>query len=148
MSTFERPPDVDERIQMHADTLFHRMLAQESAVEAAKAAGEAIPSFPPLLSSRAASTSKTAVAPLEEGTVKPADLKESVQQKFAQRLKGLSGEERELEERAIKAEIKAGEEAVRSLSGIYAKQAEERAQRKEQGKETLGDKLTSFFRWS
>lgn len=52
MSTYERPPEVDEEIQMHADTLYHRMLAQEKAIESAKAAGQPIPTFPPILGSR------------------------------------------------------------------------------------------------
>lgn len=49
LSTYERPPDVDEAIQMHADTLYHRMLAQEQAIETAKATGQPIPTFPPIL---------------------------------------------------------------------------------------------------
>ncbi len=49
MSTYERPADVDEAIQMHADTLYHRMLAQEKAIETAKAAGQPIPTFPAIL---------------------------------------------------------------------------------------------------
>ena len=49
LSTFDRPASVDEEIQMHADTLYHRLLDQEKAIEAAKTAGEAIPTFPPIL---------------------------------------------------------------------------------------------------
>lgn len=43
MSTSNRTHDVEELIQMHADTLYHRMLEQERAIETAKAAGEASP---------------------------------------------------------------------------------------------------------
>lgn len=49
LSTYDRPPEVDEAIQMHADTLFHRMLSQEKAIELAKTEGQPIPTFPPIL---------------------------------------------------------------------------------------------------
>ena len=49
MSTYDRPTSMDEEIQMHADTLYHRMLEQEAAVNKAKEAGEPIPTFPPIL---------------------------------------------------------------------------------------------------
>lgn len=52
LSTYDRPASVDEDIQMHADTLYHRMLDQEKAIEAAKAAGEPVPTFAPLITSR------------------------------------------------------------------------------------------------
>ncbi|KUJ09720.1 uncharacterized protein LY89DRAFT_597623 [Mollisia scopiformis] len=145
LSTFDRPPEVDEQIQMHADTLYHRMLDQEKAIEAAKAEGKPIPSFPPLLSSRSKSTTSPAPHNLEDNRVKAADLPASVQKGLKKRLEGLNDEEREVEERAIKAEIQAGEQVAASLSTIYEKQAEERRLRKEQGKETIGDKLSSVF---
>jgi hypothetical protein len=34
---------------MHADTLYHRMLDQEEAIEKAKAEGKLIPTFPPVI---------------------------------------------------------------------------------------------------
>ena len=52
LSTYDRPLEVDEAIQMHADTLYHRMLDQEKAIKAAKEAGEPIPTFPPILGPR------------------------------------------------------------------------------------------------
>lgn len=130
---------------MHADTLYHRMLDQEKAIEAAKAEGKPIPIFAPLLSSRPKSTSPAAPHNLEDNKIKPSDLPESVQKGLKKRLEGLNGEEREVEEKAIKAEIQAGEQIAKSLSTIFEKQAEERRLRKEQGKETIADKLTSVF---
>lgn len=46
-----RPGLVEEQIQMHADTLYHRMLAQEAAIAAAKASNTPIPTFPPIMTS-------------------------------------------------------------------------------------------------
>ncbi len=127
---------------MHADTLYHRMLDQEKAIEAAKAEGKPIPSFPPLLSSKSNNTNST--DPAER--IKVADLKESVQAKLKKRLDGLSEAERELEERAITAELQAGVEVAQNLSEVYRKQDAERKVRKEQGRETFGDKLIAWFR--
>jgi hypothetical protein len=68
-----------------------------------------------------------------------------VQKGLKKRLEGLKDDEREVEERAIKAEIQAGVQVAEQLGSIYEKQAEERRIRKEQGKETIGDKITSIF---
>lgn len=135
---------------MHADTLYHRMLAQEKAVAEAKAEGRAPPTFPPLMSHRP----KFAASPeaelaqkdvQDDGILKPSDLKPSIQEKFKERLKGLSPEQRELEQRAIKAEMRAGERVAEDLGNIYEKQAKERKMREETGKGTISDKLRSFF---
>ncbi|CZR66418.1 uncharacterized protein PAC_16319 [Phialocephala subalpina] len=144
LSTYDRPPEVDEQIQMHADTLYHRMLDQEKAIEAAKTEGKPVPSYPPLLSSKPKS-STSSTPDLEGNKVKASDLPASVQKGLKQRLEGLNAEERELEEKAIKAEIQAGEQLAQSLGTIYEKQAEERKIRKEQGRETIGDKISSIF---
>lgn len=45
-----RPAEIEEQIQLHADTLYHRMLAQEAAIAAAKTSNAPIPTFPPLMS--------------------------------------------------------------------------------------------------
>jgi hypothetical protein len=142
LSTFDRAQEVDEQIQMHADTLYHRMLDQEKLIEAAKAEGKPIPSFPPLLSSK----SKTANFPsLEDNKTQASSLPPSVQAGLKKRLDGLNAEEREVEERAIKAEIQAGEQVAGHLGSIYEKQREERQKRQEQGRETIGDKISSVF---
>ncbi len=132
---------------MHADTLFHRMLDQEKAIETAKAEGRPVPTFPPLLSVQPKfSATRASIAAATPEKLKAADLSQSVQVGLKKRLEGLSGEERELEERAINAEIAAGLEVKKSLDVIYAKQEEERKKRKEEGKETMGDRLTSIFK--
>jgi hypothetical protein len=147
LSTFDRPQEVDERIQMHADTLYHRMLEQEQQIEAAKAEGRPVPTFPPLLSQPKASATPTqpTLAPIQN-KLQASELPAKVQAQFKSRLEGLNAEEREVEERAIRAEIEAGEQVATQLSNIYKKQDEERRQRKEQGKETISDKLFSIFR--
>lgn len=151
LSTFNQP-DVDERIQMHADKLYHRMLDQEAAIEAAKEAGEVPPSFPPLLSApvsaKTKSTTPSTSSEIPSATApetKPSELSPAVQAQLKKRLEGLDDKERLVEEQAIAAEIRAGEEVAGQLGKIYQKQEEERKIRKDMGKETIGDRLSSIF---
>jgi hypothetical protein len=147
LSTFNQP-ELDERIQMHADTLYHRMLDREAQIEAAKEAGKPIPTFPPILSAQKPATASPTQAvdqTTSEPDIKPSDLSPAVQAQLKKRLEGLDDKERELEEQAIAAEIRAGEQVAGQLGKIYQKQEEERRQRKEQGRETMGDKLSSLF---
>jgi hypothetical protein len=144
LSQFDRPAEMDERIQMHADTLYHRMLDQEAAIKAAEAEGKPIPTFPPILSyAQAGINAQASVAPTTAETT--SNLPIETQKKMAERLKGLSPEEKILEEESMKAELKAGEQLAGRLGSIYEAQEAERRKRKEEGKETIGDKLTSIF---
>ncbi|TGO86706.1 hypothetical protein BPOR_0282g00020 [Botrytis porri] len=143
LSTYDRPPAVDEQIQMHADTLYHRMIDQEKQIEEAKAEGRPVPIFPPLISKSRPGQSESAQ---ENNKLKASDLSPKVQASFKKRLEGLNDDERLVEERAIQAEIEAGEQVAGQLGKIYEKQDEERRQRKEQGRETISDKFFSIFR--
>ncbi|KAI4097514.1 MAG: hypothetical protein LQ344_000247 [Seirophora lacunosa] len=51
----DRPAEVEERIQMHADKLYHQMLAQEAAASEAAAQGLPAPTFEPVIAPFAAS---------------------------------------------------------------------------------------------
>ncbi|MCJ1319259.1 hypothetical protein MMC15_004595 [Xylographa vitiligo] len=155
LSTYDRPPEVDEQIQMHADTLYHRMLDQERLAKEAKDAGLPIPTFPSLISSTK-STGDTASAKMLPATGPASeiplpqelqDLKPEVKAQFRERLKGLSSEEREIEEKAMVMEIAAGETVGKQIGQIYAETGKAKQLRKEQGKETFGDKISSLFGW-
>lgn len=130
---------------MHADTLYHRMIDQEKQTEEAKAEGRTVPIFPPLISKPKVESSDADSTP-GDNKLKPSDLSPKVQASFKKRLEGLNDEERQIEERAIQAEIEAGEQVAGQLGKIYEKQDEERRQRKEQGRETISDKFFSVFR--
>ncbi|KAG0645581.1 hypothetical protein D0Z07_8647 [Hyphodiscus hymeniophilus] len=143
LSTLDRPQEVDEQIQMHADSLYHQMLEQEKAIEEAKAEGRPIPAFPPLLSARVSKATANAIPEAEPNHVQVYDMPPKVQEAFKKRLEGLSDDQRILEERAIKAEIQAGEQVAGHLSTIYDKQEAERKRRKEEGKETIADKASA-----
>ncbi|KAG9245864.1 hypothetical protein BJ878DRAFT_574496 [Calycina marina] len=147
LSLLDRAQEVDEEIQMHADTLYHRMLDQEKQIEEAESEGRPVPVFPPLVASikksKASGPTATAIAQAEKPL---SDLSPENQAVFQKRIEGLDPEERELEERAFKAELETGKELATAYVSIMAKQDAEREQRKKEGKETIGDKLTAAFR--
>lgn len=137
---------------MHADTLYHRMLDQEKAIEAAKAAGQPVPHFPSIIPSKpttAASTSPPSQAETvaEDDRITVDKLRPDVQAQLKKRLEGLTPEEREVEEKAINAEIEAGERLARQIGTLFEQKAQNKKERREQGQETLGDKISGLFGW-
>jgi len=153
LSTFDRPPDVDEQIQMHADTLYHRMLEQEKAIQGAKAAGLPVPQFPPIVPSMSTAAPATAAYTQAAETLPEEDritldkLRPSIQAKLKKRLKGLNADQKELEEKAINAEIEAGDKLARDVTTLFEQQAQSRKERREQGKDTWTDKISGVFGW-
>lgn len=143
----DRPQEVDEQIQMHADTLYHRMLDQEKQIEEAKAEGRPIPVFPALVSSIKQKPIGAIKATIQKTEEPLSQLSPENQALFQKRIEGLDAEERELEERAFKAEIETGRELASAYVSIMAKQDAEREQRKIEGRETIGDKFTNAFRF-
>ena len=154
LSNYDRPPEVDEQIQMHADTLYQCMLERERAVEEARAAGLPIPTFPDILpSSKTAPLKPARITPpasAENPVPLPPDLeglKPRVKAQLRERLKDLSPEDRELEEKALSAEVAAGATVGKQLNKMYEDEAEAKKLRKEQGRETIGDRIGSLFGW-
>ncbi|KAI9825899.1 MAG: hypothetical protein M1832_000840 [Thelocarpon impressellum] len=130
LSTFDRPPEVDERIQMHADTLYHRMLAQERAVEAAEAAGQPAPSFPPLIDSPSA-------LPTPDSSV------ESTKDERDER--DAKPDERALTALASAADKAATSHYVAALTERFSAAEDARRERRESGRETVGDRFRGWF---
>ncbi len=150
LSISDRPPEVEERIQMHADTLYHRMLAQEAAIEEAKAAGKPVPSFPPLTPAETSAipqmlSDAPAPSSSQQSNINWDQLEPSVQKKLKKRLENLDGKERELEERAIAAEMTVGAEVSQVLTKLYEVKDEDRRKRKEEGRQTVGDRFREIF---
>lgn len=133
LSAYDRPAQVDEDIQMHADKLYHRMLEQEAAIEVAKKEGREIPKLEPVF---------TAPASARDAEMPP--LSEDARRKWKEALEKLPEEDRAAEEEAMKAELRAKAQMVSQIQGLWQEQAEERKARKEHGKETVTDKISSF----
>ena len=144
---------------MHADLLYHRLLAQEKAIETAQKAGSPIPSFPPINSPdqtpkypaedfRLASQNKTQVDELPElpeylrGKLQP-----HKEDSLRRRLKDMTPVERELEERSVLGEyhmsIEAAGEFVRHRDTIV----EGRQKRRDEGRATTFDVISGWFGW-
>ncbi|KAL9065484.1 MAG: hypothetical protein Q9161_008189 [Pseudevernia consocians] len=164
LSSYTRPETVDEAIQMHADTLYHRMLAQEAATAEAKAAGLPEPHFAPLLSSVSKPTTATSVLNHDNTTTTaaaplPASSKDddmpplmsetqkllsaASQASLKERLKALTPAERELEERAVIMEAKTAMETGKQVTDIIG----QRKKRREDGTATAGDTISGWFGW-
>ena len=148
---------------MHADTLYHRMLAQEAAVAEAKAAGLPEPRFAPILSSVSRATTPTSVpndAPAAAATAAApalaskddlpplapetqALLTPPSQAALRERLKTMTPTERELEERGVIMEARAAGETGKQVTDIMG----QRKKRRDEGKATMGDTISGWFGW-
>ncbi|KAJ0162497.1 hypothetical protein CTA2_4461 [Colletotrichum tanaceti] len=130
-SIHNRPAQVEEDIQMHADQLYARMLEQERAIEAAKKEGLPTPKF-------------DLAIPTAPGTfeVKPRpDLEKSWREKLEQ----LPEEERVVEEAALRADLQAKAQVAKDVQKLWDEQEKEKERRKAEGKTTIVDRITGAF---
>jgi hypothetical protein len=131
---------------MHADKLYHQMLDQEAAVELAKAEGLPIPTFEPLITTFPPNQQTKTPSPLASKPALTIDqLSPDIRAQLNKRLEGLTDKERELEKKAIAGEIAAGELLAGRLTDVYKEQERARQERKEQGKQTVGDSIRGLF---
>ena len=144
---------------MHADALYHRMLAQEAATAEAKAAGLPEPHFAPILANANTPTptppnnnntnNYSDTAPISKDDVPPltAETRELLtpasQAGLRERMKGMTAAERELEERGVLMEARAANETSKQMTGIM----EERKKRRENGTATMEDTISGWFGW-
>ncbi|KAH6619236.1 hypothetical protein B0J18DRAFT_433590 [Chaetomium sp. MPI-SDFR-AT-0129] len=156
LSVRGRDRDVDEEIQMHADELYHRMMAQEREIEKAKEEGREPPVFKglfdgtsatmitaptPTPSTAAAGTSATTTTP---GQPKIPEPNETTLAAWKKQLEKLPPEEREAEEKALRADYRARVEMARQVQSLWQQQAKEREVRRAEGKETFMDRMSAF----
>lgn len=152
---------------MHADTLYHRMMAQEAAIAEAKAAGLPEPQFAPMMPSVSTSTTAAPVAmndptaataaippaPPASGSSKDdlptlmpetqAMLIPGAQAALRERMKDMTPTERELEEKSVLMSGKSNIETAQLMMDIH----EQRKKRREEGKATFGDHVSGWFGW-
>ncbi|PHH88212.1 hypothetical protein CDD83_7835 [Cordyceps sp. RAO-2017] len=129
-SIIGRSPQVDEDIQMHADSLFQRMINHEKAVEQAKKDGTPIPVFEIVLP-------KTQVSKAAKPT-------EEVQKEWKEQLDQLPDDERPIEEAALRADLQAKTDVADSIKDILQTQKKEREARIAEGKPTFSDRIAAL----
>ena len=146
----------EERIQMHADKLYHEMLERERVMEEAKKEGKEAPNFGPLLSQDrvlAALGDKSAYARARkraQDEMLPTNLfayPPDKQEEIKERLKGLSEQQKEIEMQLIAAESRAQLEYVDLLKERFEEERVHRAERRERGRETVGDTIKRWSGW-
>ena len=152
LSAYDRPAEDNEKIQLHADMLFQRMLEQEAAIEKAKAEGLPVPKLdmsgdsalptaepgPAMATTTAASRSTTTSLTIRE-------ISEDMRKQWDEKLAKLPEAERPSMEAALRAELKAHNEMAVRVHELRAAQAAEREQRKAEGKLTISDRVSGFF---
>jgi hypothetical protein len=134
MATWDLPAQTNEDIQMHADKIFHKMLAQEKAINEAKEAGLPAPEFKTLI-------------PRDE-TKMVIEPNEKIKAAWAKRLAGLPETERNAELRALRADFEAQVKIAGDVQQVWVEQAAERRQRQAEGKGTVGDAVKGLLSWN
>ncbi|KAF4125084.1 hypothetical protein GMORB2_3923 [Geosmithia morbida] len=108
-SVASRPQHVEDAIQMHADSLYQRVLQHELAVEKARNEGTPVPVFDPTIPLLA--TTKTTIEPSEE-----------LQLQWKDKLDQLPESERPAEEAALRADLQSKSDVARSMKEYYESQ--------------------------
>ena len=156
LSTQHQTEEEEERIQMHADKLYHEMLEREAKMKEAKKAGRETPKLDPLLQpdvltktlgeksayARARERARAAGLPTNLSAYTP-----EKQEEIKERVKGMSEQERELELQLIAAETRAQLEYSDQVKERMEEERIHRAQRRERGKETVGDTIKRWWGW-
>jgi hypothetical protein len=140
LSVQGRGAEVDEDIQMRADELYHRMLAQEREIEKAKAEGRDAPVYGSLFEEK-----RKMQAEVDAAAAKIPGPSAEIVSSWKEKLEKLPPEEREAEEQALRAEHRAKAEMTAQIQGLWQEQAKEREARKLEGKETVTDRFNNFI---
>lgn len=133
-SSFEYDAEKEERIQMHADKLYHQMLDYEKRVEEAKTAGQEPPPLMSLFDPKQAtktSSGKKSDLDIPSGVTIPEGFKPS------KPLHQLTPHERELEIRAHNAQLE--------QHRMYAEEAEPFMKSHEESRTKRKEKMTTWF---
>ncbi|KAK4229761.1 hypothetical protein QBC38DRAFT_471597 [Podospora fimiseda] len=136
LSAVGRDPELDERIQMRADELYHKIVEQEKLIEEAKKAGKEVPSFEPVFRK---------LEPLAKPDVKVPAPSEEKLKAWKEKLEKLPEEDRAAEEEALKAEHKANAEMAATIQGLWQEQAKEREDRRAKGQESVFDRFKGYL---
>ncbi|OCK84303.1 hypothetical protein K432DRAFT_378708 [Lepidopterella palustris CBS 459.81] len=157
LTMVNRPQAEDEKIQMHADSLYRKMLKQEEMIEEAKKEGRPMPEFKSVISKEnisAAMAGKLLIddpSSLSDSPAEEPDLWKGVSQntrdEYDKKLEKLTPIQREIEKRAVEGEIAATRLYGKKIEEAFVEERIHRLKRKEDGKETIGDVLKRWWGW-
>jgi hypothetical protein len=155
MSVEDRPPEVEERIQMHADKLYQQMLEHEKITKEAKAQGLPAPEFKPIMSRDnlakvlgVEAKPYTAIAERAEEMSKKTDLSyvpENMREKYEKNIKDMTPDERLIEEALNVAQAREQSNLARDYRQFVDKKKVEEVERKEAGAATLAERIRSWW---
>ncbi|KAL1305580.1 hypothetical protein AAFC00_007185 [Neodothiora populina] len=141
--SMERSEAEEERIQMHADSLYQEMIAREKAAAKAIDEGLPVPKFEPLINNAAATDVSAS-----ENKGKGLDMYTAERRKEIEAsLAGKSPDERELDIQLLVAEQNASREYAEKIQEYFQDEKKLRADRKERGRETFGDSIKRIWGW-
>ena len=162
LSLYERSPDESEKIQMHADTLYHRLLEQEKAIDEAKEKGLPPPPLQPLMKPNKSQTAEPSRLVEKQqldtlldadvsfkskrAPVKFEDLPPHLQEKYSkERFQSLEGVQLELAKRELEQDLAWKKELLTRFDERYVEERVERLERQSQGRERMSDKVKRWF---
>lgn len=142
---------------MHSDRLWQDLLAREAAAEAAKNEGLDAPVMPPLISPESttkalgedsawARARQKALEMQAEG-MNVNEYTPDRQKQIRKQLEGLNEQEKELELQLIAAERRAQIEYAEQIKERWEEERMSRADRRDRGKETVGDTIKRLWGW-
>lgn len=134
LNALDRSPETDERIQLHADKLYHQMVEQENAIAQAQKEGKPIPKFEPVIPKQVA-----------DAATEAALMSDSAKKRVAEKLDGMSEQERAAEQAAVDAEMRAKAQMVEKIQSLWKEQEAERKARIEKGEASMWDRMASAF---
>lgn len=152
----QRSAEEEERIQMHADKLYHEMLERERLQEEAKQEGREPLVLPPLIQAERtmkalgedSAWARARQRALESGaSPNLSSHTPAKQEQIRKRIQGMSREEQELELQLIAAESRAQMEYAKQIEERLEEDSKHRADRRERGKETFGDSIKRLWGW-
>lgn len=154
--SMQRSAEEEERIQMHADKLYHEMLERERVAKEAKESGIEVSAQPPLIQAEtttqalgeesAWARARRRAQGSGEGQLL-SQFSPERQAEIRQKIEGLPKEERELELQLIAAESRAQVEYAQQIKHHLEEEKRSRADRRDRGRETFGDTIKRLWGW-
>lgn len=131
---------MDERIQLHADKLYHQWVAQDEAAAQAKKEGKPVPKFEREVPQQMIDDAVAGANPVE--------MSESAKKRLQDRLEQMDERERATEKAAVEAEMRSKKEMIEMVQGVWKDSEAQREARRQKGEETLWDRVSTAFKTS